>query len=205
MTVPPPNRRTSDVERQLSAMASSRERSNNPVSLLGLGALALLVGLAFLGWSAFSLGGARRELARAQSRSAAWDQSLSTIAALTRSAPELADLYPILAFIGSDFEDIRDALFPNEVPQLSLGTHQRKRVLPDSPLEQYEIEVTSSPQGVELEKFMRFINAAIAKYRDRAIFVTRVTLRPVEGSAKWNTSTTITNYQISDEYMRSAQ
>lgn len=205
MTVPHPNRRTSDVERQLSAMASARERANNPVSLLALGVLALVVGLAILGWAAYSVASARGELSRERARAAQWDQSLATIASLSQSAPDLREMYPILSFIGSDYEDIRDAMFPNEIPLLSVSTHQRKRLLPDTALEQWDIEVSSVPQGVELERFMQFINAAIAKYRDRPIFVSQLTLRPMPGSAKWNASAKISNYQVSKDFVRNDQ
>lgn len=204
MTVPPPNRRTSDVERQLSAMASARERSNNPVSLLGLGLLVLIAGLAFLAFSAYSVVGARSELSRQRNRAAQWDESLSTIASLSQSAPDLREMYPILSYIGSDFEDIRDAMFPNEIPPLNVSTHQRKRVLPDSAIEQWEIDVSSVPQGIELDRFMQFINAAVGKYRDRPIFVSQVTVRPMPGSAKWNATAKISNYQVSEEFVRNA-
>ena len=205
MTVPPPNRRTSDVERQLAAMASSRERANNPVSFLVLGVLALVVGLGFLGWSVLSLGGARSELRGAESRAQRWDQYLATIGSLSQSAPDIRRLYPILGFIKSDLEDIRDEIWANELPTVIVGSHQRKRVIMETDLEQFEIDVNvQGGQGVELDRLLLFIDRAMMKYRDRPAFVSQLTLRPMPSSPKWSGTVKFGNYQITDDFAKGA-
>lgn len=205
MTTQPPNRRTSDVERQLAAMASARERANNPRSLLVLGGLALVVGLIVVIWAMISVAGARARFAGAENRAQRWAEQLATIESLSGSAPDLAELYPISSFIKSDYEGIVRQMWPNQIPQLSVGTHQRRRTIPDSAIEQWEIEVNSNATGVELDRFMQFINAAIEKQGQKPTFVSHISLVPVPSSANWRATTRIGMYQVSLESLRSAE
>jgi len=159
----------------------------------------------FLGWSALSVGGARGEFAKAESRAQRWDEHLATIGSLSQSAPDFRRLYPILGYIKSDLEDLRNEIWANELPMVAIGSHQRKRVIVETDLEQHEIDVTvQGGEGVDLDRFMEFIDRAMMKYEDRPAFVSQLTLRPMPSSAKWGGSVKFSNYQISEDFAKGA-
>lgn len=207
MSAHPLTRRTAEVERQLAALAASRERSNRPLPMVFAAGVLLVIGLVVLLWGVMSAASARSALSRERARAARWEEHLRAIESLSQSTPDLAKLYPISAFIKSDLEKVRDAVWgttPQDAQALIISAPKLKRTFPDSPIEELFVECSSST-GVSLERLMEFLNSAIERQGDKPTFVAHLQLTPIPSSANWRTTVRIGMYQVVRELAGSAE
>nr|AQQ75109.1 hypothetical protein [uncultured bacterium] len=155
----------------------------------------------------WSVAAARGTLARDRARAARWDEQLRTIDALSEQAPDLSKLYPYPAFLKSDLEKLVDRVWgvtPNDAKPIIVSDAKLKRAFPDSPIEERYVECTAA-SGVSLERFMQFVNGAVAWKADSPTFVSHLQLTPIQSSADWRATVRISVYQVVRELAGSAE
>ena len=179
--------RSSDLDRQLSAMAASVDRANRPSSLLAFPLLLVAAALLVVFWSFSRLNSARAEARSELSNLNRIEQLVAAIEAETQSAIDFEALYPRKPYFASDIiASWRDAGIAFSAEPL-VGNAIEAVVLtgPSGAIRRQEVQcsITSEP----LDQILAWIDNVLRRPNLKGqVWVSSLQIRPA--GAGWGAS-----------------